>query len=124
MAGRDCSSQLDTYITNKDCKISKDQTPFSESFVKRAGSTTSGGKYSPFPQPGGGNTSMGRSTAITKQSPNPNGDVTFNNLNSQREENNHGEFKLVESRGDFSISFSPNYMRSPINEPILEEPLI
>ena len=81
MAVRECSSHLDAYLTNKDYKSSNDPSPFNQTYVKRAGSTTSG-KYSPFPVTGGANTSMGRSTALTKISPNPNGDVTFTNLNS------------------------------------------
>ena len=67
---------------------------------------------------------MGHSTAITKQSQNNHhGEVTFTNLNSQRDNINLGEGKLAESRGNFSISFSPNNINTPIIEPILEEPM-
>jgi hypothetical protein len=86
LAVRDCSSQLDGYISNADIiKISDNNqttTPFHQTYVKRAGSTTSASKQSPFPANGGGNTSMGHSTAITKQSPNPNGDASGSNINS------------------------------------------
>jgi hypothetical protein len=80
---RDCSSQLEGYISNTDIiKVSDNNqatTPFNQTYVKRAGSTTSASKQSPFPTNGGGTTSMGHSTAITKQSPNPLGDASGSN---------------------------------------------
>lgn len=92
-----------------------DHTPFSES--KRGGSPAINGyNKTPFTN-GGGTTSMGHSTAITKMSKHHHGDVTFTNLNSQRDDMT-GEGRVVESRGKFSISFSPNNMNTPINEAI------
>jgi len=86
LGGREYSSQLDGYISNTDInKISDNNqttTPFNQTYVKRAGSTTSASKQSPFPTNGGGTTSMGHSTAITKQSPYPNGDASGSNINS------------------------------------------